>query len=33
MPAAQKKHAEVAAAKWIKKHPGRDKEEDEEEKH
>jgi TPR repeat protein len=34
MPAAQKKHAEVAAAKWIKEHPGSDKEEeDEEEKH
>ncbi|MCU1331988.1 MAG: hypothetical protein JWM08_980 [Candidatus Angelobacter sp.] len=33
MPAAQKKHAEVAAAKWIKEHPGRDKEEDEKEKH
>jgi hypothetical protein len=33
MPAAQKKHAEVGAAKWIKEHPGRDKEEDEEEKH
>jgi hypothetical protein len=33
MPAAQKKHAEVMAAKWIKEHPGSDKEEDEEEKH
>ena len=32
MPAAQKKHAELAAAKWIKEHPGSDKEEDEEEK-
>jgi len=30
---AQKKHAELAAAKWIKEHPGGDKEEDEEEKH
>jgi len=29
---AQKKHAELAAAKWIKEHPGSDKEEDEEEK-
>ncbi|HET8889143.1 MAG TPA: tetratricopeptide repeat protein [Candidatus Angelobacter sp.] len=29
---AQKKHAEQAAAKWIKEHPGSDKEEDEEEK-
>jgi TPR repeat protein len=28
---AQKKHAELAAAKWIKEHPGSDKEEDEEE--
>jgi uncharacterized protein len=28
----QKKHAELAAAKWIKEHPGSDKEEDEEEK-
>ncbi|HEY4679015.1 MAG TPA: tetratricopeptide repeat protein [Candidatus Angelobacter sp.] len=27
---AQKKHAETAAAKWIKEHPGSDKEEDEE---
>lgn len=33
IPAAQKKHAEVAAAKWIKEHPGSDKEEDEQEKH
>jgi TPR repeat protein len=32
MPPAQKKHAEVTAAKWIKEHPGSDKEEDEEEK-
>jgi TPR repeat protein len=32
VPAAQKKHAEVTAAKWIKEHPGSDKEEDEEEK-
>lgn len=32
MPAAQKKHAEVVAEKWIKEHPGSDKEEDEEEK-
>lgn len=32
MPAAQKKHAELAAEKWIKQHPGSDKEEDEEEK-
>jgi hypothetical protein len=32
MPAAQTKHAEVTAAKWIKEHPGSDKEEDEEEK-
>jgi uncharacterized protein len=30
--AARKKHAEVAAAKWIKEHPGSEKEEDEEEK-
>ena len=30
--AAQKKHAELVAAKWIKEHPGSDKEEDEEEK-
>lgn len=29
---AQKKHAELAAAKWIKEHPGSDKDEDEEEK-
>jgi uncharacterized protein len=29
---AQKKHAKLAAAKWIKEHPGSDKEEDEEEK-
>jgi uncharacterized protein len=28
---AQKKHAELAAAKWIKEHPGSDKEEDEDE--
>ena len=33
MPTGQKKHAELAAAKWIKEHPGSDKEEDEEEKH
>jgi TPR repeat protein len=33
MPAARKKHAELAAAKWIKEHPGSDKEEDEEERH
>lgn len=32
MPAVQKKRAELAAAKWIKEHPGSDKEEDEEEK-
>jgi TPR repeat protein len=32
MPAAQKKRAELAAAKWIKAHPGSDKEEDDEEK-
>jgi uncharacterized protein len=32
MPSAQKKRAELAAAKWIKEHPGSDKEEDEEEK-
>lgn len=32
LPAAQKKHAEIAAAKWIKEHPGSEKEEDEEEK-
>jgi hypothetical protein len=30
MPAARKKHAEAIAAKWIKEHPGSDKEEDEE---
>jgi TPR repeat protein len=30
---AQKKHAELAAEKWIKEHPGSDKEEDEEERH
>jgi TPR repeat protein len=29
---AQKKHAELAAAKWAKEHPGSDKEEAEEEK-
>jgi len=29
---AQKKHAELVAAEWIKEHPGSDKEEDEEEK-
>jgi TPR repeat protein len=29
---AQKKHARLAAAKWLKEHPGSDKEEDEEEK-
>jgi hypothetical protein len=28
----QKKHAELAAAKWIEEHPGSDKDEDEEEK-
>ena len=33
MTAARKKHAELAAAKWIQEHPGSDKEEDEEEKH
>jgi hypothetical protein len=33
MTAARTKHAELAAAKWIKEHPGSDKEEDEEEKH
>ena len=32
MPSVQKKRAELAAAKWIKEHPGSDKEEDEEEK-
>lgn len=32
MPATQKKRAGLAAAKWIKDHPGSDKEEDEEEK-
>jgi uncharacterized protein len=32
MPSAQKRRAELAAAKWIKEHPGSDKEEDEEEK-
>ena len=32
MPEARKKHAEIAAAKWVKEHPGSDKEEDEEEK-
>jgi TPR repeat protein len=32
MPPAQKKRAEIAAEKWIKDHPGSDKEEDEEEK-
>jgi len=31
--ATRKKHAEIAAAKWVKEHPGSDKEEDEEEKH
>jgi TPR repeat protein len=29
---AQKKHARLVAAKWLKEHPGSDKEEDEEEK-
>jgi uncharacterized protein len=29
---AQKKHAELAAEKWIREHPGSDKDEDEEEK-
>ena len=29
---ARKKHAELAAEKWIKEHPGSDKEEDEDEK-
>jgi TPR repeat protein len=33
MTATRKKHAEIAAAKWVKEHPGSDKEEDEEEKH
>jgi TPR repeat protein len=33
MTPVRKKHAEMAAAKWIKEHPGSDKEEDEEEKH
>jgi len=32
VPAAQRRHAELAAAKWIKEHPGSDREEDEEEK-
>jgi len=32
MPAARKKHGEIAAAKWAKEHPGSEKEEDEEEK-
>jgi uncharacterized protein len=32
MPAVRRKRAEIAAAKWIKDHPGSDKEEDEEEK-
>jgi hypothetical protein len=32
MTAVRRKHAEIAAAKWIKEHPGSDKEEDEEEK-
>jgi uncharacterized protein len=32
MPSVQKRRAELAAAKWIKQHPGSDKEEDEEEK-
>jgi uncharacterized protein len=32
MPLVQKRRAELAAAKWIKEHPGSDKEEDEEEK-
>jgi hypothetical protein len=33
LPAEEKKHAELAAAKWIIEHPGSDKEEDEEEQH
>jgi uncharacterized protein len=32
MPSVKKKRAELAAEKWIKQHPGSDKEEDEEEK-
>lgn len=32
MTAVARKHAETVAAKWIKEHPGSDKEEDEEEK-
>jgi uncharacterized protein len=32
MPSAQKKQADFAAEKWIKEHPGSDKDEDEEEK-
>jgi uncharacterized protein len=32
MPSVQKRRAELAAAKWIKEHPGSDKEEDEEER-
>ncbi len=32
MPSVQKRRAELAAEKWIKEHPGSDKEEDEEEK-
>jgi TPR repeat protein len=30
--ARQRKHAVIAAEKWIKDHPGNDKEEDEDEK-
>ncbi|MGC2695192.1 MAG: tetratricopeptide repeat protein [Candidatus Angelobacter sp.] len=33
IPAARRKRAQLRAAKWIKEHPGSDKEEDEEEKH
>jgi TPR repeat protein len=32
IPAARRKRAEIAAAKWIENHPGSEKEEDEEEK-
>jgi uncharacterized protein len=32
MPSVQKRRAELAAAKWIKEHPGSDKEEDQEER-
>jgi TPR repeat protein len=32
MAAVARQHAETAAAKWIKEHPGSDNEEDEEEK-